>query len=296
MSERVEVLKTYKLYIGGKFSRTESGRYFKGLDAKGNQLANLCRASRKDLRNAVVAADKAQSAWWERSDYNRGQILYRMAENLESRKAEFSELLQKESGLKPSEAKRSVEQAIDDLVYFAGWCDKYQAVFSSVNPVASAHFNFSIVEPMGVVSAICEDDISFNEMVILMASTICGGNALVVLAPKQISVVAQSFAEVLHHSDLPGGVVNILSGFVDELLEHMAGHMEIKGMAYLAKKEDQATKAKVQELGSENMKRLSFWSGDFANEKRSPFAIEEFMEVKTTWHPIEQIGGAAAAY
>lgn len=296
MSDRVEVLKTYKLYIGGKFSRTESGRYFKGLDAKGNQLANLCRASRKDLRNAVRAAEKAQLAWWERSDYNRGQILYRMAENLESRKMEFSDLLEKESGLKPAEAKKLVEQAIDDLVYFAGWCDKYQAVFSSVNPVSSAHFNFSIVEPMGIVSAICEDEIGFNEMVILMASTICGGNALVVLAPKQISVLAQSFAEVLHHSDLPGGVVNILSGYADELLEHMAGHMEIRAMAYLAKKKDGEIKAKVQELASENMKRLSFWTANFANDKRSPFSIEEFMEVKTTWHPIEQIGGAAAAY
>ena len=296
MSDRVEVLKTYKLYIGGKFSRTESGRYFKGLDAKGNQLANLCRASRKDLRNAVVAADKAQKGWWERSDYNRAQILYRIAENLESRKEEFSNLLQKESGLTAAGSKKSVDQAIDDLVYFAGWCDKYQAVFSSVNPVASAHFNFSILEPMGVVSAICEEEIGFNEMVILIASTITAGNALVVLAPKQISVVAQSFAEVLHHSDLPGGVVNILSGFADELLEHMAGHMEIRSMAYLAKQADPKLKAKVQELGSENMKRLSFWTGDFADQKRSPFAIEEFMEVKTTWHPIEQIGGAAASY
>ena len=296
MGDRVEVLKTYKLYIGGKFSRTESGRYFKGLDAKGKQLANLCRASRKDLRNSVRAAEKALNGWAERSDYNRGQILYRMAENLESRKAEFSDLLEKESGLKSADAKRSVEQAVDDLVYFAGWCDKYQAIFSSVNPVASSHFNFSIVEPMGVVSAICEDEIDFNEMVILMASVICGGNALVLLAPKNISVVAQSFAEVLHHSDLPGGVVNMLSGYVDELLSHMAGHMEVKSMAYLAKREDQKIKAKVQELASENMKRLSFWTADFAEAKRSPFAIEEFMEVKTTWHPIEQIGGAAAAY
>ena len=296
MSDRVEVLKTYKLYIGGSFSRTESGRYFKGLDAKGIQLANLCRASRKDLRNSVRAAEKAHNGWAERSDYNRGQILYRMAENLESRKAEFTDLLQKEGGLKLAEAKRSVEQAVDDLVYFAGWCDKYQAVFSSVNPVASSHFNFSIVEPMGVVAAICEDDISFNEMLILIASVICGGNALVLLAPKNVSVVAQSFAEVLHHSDLPGGVVNILSGFVDELLEHTAGHMEVKAVAYLARKADKKVKAKIQELASENMKRLSFWSGNFAEEKRSPYAIEEFIEVKTTWHPIEQIGGAAAAY
>ena len=296
MSERVEVLKTYKLYIGGNFSRTESGRYFKGLDAKGNQLANLCRASRKDLRNAVVAADKAQSGWWERSDYNRGQILYRMAENLESRKAEFAGLLQKEAGLSQAKAVSAVEKATDDLVYFAGWCDKYQAVFSSVNPVASSHFNFSIVEPMGIIGAICEDEIGFNEMVILMASAICGGNSIVMLAPKQISVVAQSFAEVLHHSDLPGGVVNILSGYPDELLAHMAGHMEIKAMAYLGLKEDSKVKAKIQELAAENMKRLSFWNGNFADQKRSPFAIEEFMEVKTTWHPIEQIGGAAAAY
>jgi len=296
MSDRVEVLKTYKMYIGGKFSRTESGRYFKGLDARGDQLANLCRASRKDLRNAVQAAEKAQIGWWERSDYNRGQILYRMAENLESRKSEFVDLLKREAGLSPAKAKSALDQATDDLVYFAGWCDKYQAVFSSVNPVASSHFNFSMVEPMGTIGALCETDVDFNELVILIASVICGGNALVVLAPKQLSVTAQSLAEVLHHSDLPGGVVNILSGFVDELLEQMAGHMEIRGMVYLGDQAEAGSKAKIQELAAENMKRLSFWKSNFADEKRSPFAIEEFMEVKTTWHPIEQIGGAAAAY
>lgn len=296
MSNRVEVFKTYKLYIGGKFSRTESGRYFEGKDAKGKPMANLCLASRKDVRNTVKAAVKAQEGWAERSAFNRGQILYRIAENLEGRKVEFEDILKREAGMSAAKAKATVERGIDNFVYFAGWTDKYQAVFSSVNPVASSHFNFSILEPTGMVSAIAADELDLADLSIIMASVIAGGNSLMLLSGSSSNIASLVLAEVLHHSDLPGGVVNILSGDRDELLEHIAGHMEINAMLYAGKKKDKKIKTTIEKLGAENLKRTLFWSDDLQKDKLSPYAIYDFQEVKTTWHPIEQIGGAAAGY
>lgn len=292
MSDRIEVLKTYKLYIGGKFTRTESGRYFKQTDAKGNTLANLCWASRKDFRNAVSAARKAQEGWDEKSAYNKGQILYRLAENLEGRKLELEKLtIQKKT---PS-AKESnlVEEAIESFVYFAGWTDKYQAIFSSVNPVSSSHFNFSILEPTGVVVAILDKGCTFNDLSILIASTMAGGNTLVVLVPEELSMLSMTLAEVVHHSDIPSGVVNILTGYQEELVEHMAGHMDVNALLYWGV--DKKVVRKIEELSELNLKRTVFWPTDKSNRK-NPYSIYDFQEVKTTWHPIENIGGATSAY
>ena len=209
---RVPVDKTYKIYIGGKFPRTESGRYFTLDDADGAVIANLCRGSRKDFRNAVVAARNAFDGWSASSAYLRGQILYRIAEMLEGRSDQFVAELALQ-GLSKRKAKKEVESSIDRLIYYAGWSDKYQQIFSAVNPVSSSHFNFSVLEPTGVVSVIAPDDTSLLGLVSNIAPVIVGGNTCVVLASEALPLCAISFAEVLHASDVPGGVVNILTGF-----------------------------------------------------------------------------------
>ena len=216
---RLEVLKTYKLYIDGKFPRTESGRYYILKDKDGHSLANVCRGSRKDFREAVVAARKAQPAWAAKSAFNKGQIVYRIAEMLEARKAQFiSELMTQ--GSPQTEATNEVNLSIDRLLYYAGWSDKYIQVFSSVNPVESSHFNFSIPEPMGVISILSPENLGLIGLVSTMAPAIIGGNTVIILASKEIPLTAITFAEVLNSSDVPGGVVNILTGFGSELLTH----------------------------------------------------------------------------
>lgn len=294
MAKRVEIQKTFKLYIGGKFSRTESGRYFKAVNAKGETLANLCWASRKDLRNAVSAATKAQSAWSELSAYNRAQILYRIAENLESRKAELEALLVSERGLTKAKASIEVGLGIDKIVYYAGWADKYSAIFSSVNPVASSHFNFSIVEAVGTVGILADQDLSFSNLIAAIASIVVGGNSLLIVVPEKLSMSFMTFAEVIHHSDVPAGLINILTGYTDELMEHMAGHMEVGSLLYYGS--DQKKIQRLEELSETNLKRCVYWSPKDQKLEKSPYSIYDFQEVKTTWHPIEQIGGASAAY
>lgn len=293
MAKRLDVLKTYKLYIGGKFSRTESGRYFKAEDQEGNTIANLCRASRKDFRNAVVAARKAQLAWSERTAYNRGQILYRLAENLESRKAEVEEILIQEKGDSKGKAKEAIEIAIDQFIHYAGWADKYQAVFSSVNPVASSHFNFSILEPVGLVASATEEEIGLVELLSSISACIVGGNTMVIQVPQNLSRVMMTLAEIIHHSDVPAGVINILTGFKSELLEHMAGHMDVNTFLYLG--DDKTDQVKIEKLSELNLKRTISWS---PKRKRwnDPYMIYDLQEVKTTWHPIELIGGASSSY
>ncbi|MDH5619868.1 MAG: aldehyde dehydrogenase family protein, partial [Gammaproteobacteria bacterium] len=218
---RIPVAKTYKIYIGGKFPRTESGRYFPLEDRNGEVIANMCRGSRKDFRNAVVAARGAQAGWAKASAYLRGQILYRIAEMLEGRRDQFIGEL-KLQGATQRAAEQEVDLSIDRLIYFAGWADKYQQVFSAVNPVSSAHFNFSVLEPTGVVSILAPDDSSLLGLVSNIAPAIAGGNSCVVLASESKPLCAVSFAEVLHASDVPGGVVNILTGFRAELVEQFA--------------------------------------------------------------------------
>jgi len=283
-TKRIAVAKTYKIYIGGKFPRTESGRYFPLEDRQGNVIANMCRGSRKDFRNSVVAARKAQPGWAKASAYLRGQILYRIAEMLEGRREQFIAELQLQ-GATSRAAEKEIDQSIDRLIYFAGWADKYQQVFSAVNPVASSHFNFSVLEPTGVVSILAPDDSSLLGLISNIAPAIAGGNTCVILASESRPLCAISFAEVLHASDVPGGVVNILTGFRSELTEYFASHMDVNAVVYCDG--GKAVAKTVQELAADNIKRVIArnridWSGDAEN----PYLIRDTQEVKTTWHPI----------
>ena len=284
-AQRLPVAKTYKIYIDGKFPRTESGRYFTLENKKGAVIANICRGSRKDFRNSVVAARKAQTGWAKASAYLRGQIIYRIAEMLEGRKEQFvAELVLQGNARRAAE--REVDASIDRLIYYAGWADKYQQVFSAVNPVSSSHFNFSVLEPTGVVSLIAPDDSGLIGLISNITPAIVGGNTCVVLASEQQPLCAVSFAEVLHASDVPAGVVNILTGFRSELTEQFASHMDVNAIAYCDGGKKAATT--IQELAAENIKhaisrqQINWLSDDAA----SPYQIRETQEVKTTWHPI----------
>lgn len=295
MANRLEVLKTYKLYIGGSFSRTASGRYYKAKNKKGEVMANICLASQNDFNKAVVAANKVQAAWSNRAAYNIGQIIYRIAENLESRKNDFAILLQKEEGLSESKALKKVEAGIDRIVYFAGWSDKYQQLFSNVNPVASSHFNFSILEPVGLVTAICDEG-GFNALLSAVLATIVSGNTIVVLADEKAALSAIAFAEILHHSDLPAAVVNILTGKSEELYHHFSSHKAVNALLYVGENTTMIKECQLQ--AAENVKRFRIYAVDSisAENFENPFVIKDFTELKTTWHPIEQLGGAAPSY
>jgi len=281
---RLDIHKTYKLYIGGKFPRTESGRYYAVKDSNGNLIANMCLASRKDFRNAVVIARKAQHSWESATALNKGQILYRIAEMLEGRKDQFiTELVVQ--GATKIVAQKEVETAIDRLVYYAGWSDKYQQFFSTVNPVSSSHFNFSNVEPVGVVSIIAPDEQGLLGLISVIAPAIVGGNTVIVLASENQPLSSISFAEVLNSSDVPGGVVNILTGKKNELISHMASHMDVNAIVYSGKEKD--TIKTINELASANVKRTIFYKkADWNNDTcESPYFIEKTQELKTTWHP-----------
>ena len=282
---RVPVDKTYKIYIGGKFPRTESGRYFPLKDSAGKVIANMCRGSRKDFRNAVVAARNAFDGWSGSNAYLRGQILYRIAELLEGRSEQFvAELVLQ--GLSKRKAKKEVEASIDRLIYYAGWSDKYQQVFSAVNPVSSSHFNFSVLEPTGVVSVIAPDETSLLGLVSNIAPVIVGGNTCVALASETHPLCAISFAEVLHASDVPGGVVNILTGLREELTGQFASHMDVNAVVYCDS--DVEVARDIQVKAADNIKRVigrgdEDWSKSTA---QNPYLIKETQETKTTWHPI----------
>ena len=281
---RINIQKTYKLYIGGKFPRTESGRYYAINNSKGDLIANMCLATRKDFRNAVVVARKAQNSWAGTTALNKGQILYRIAEMLEGRKDQFIDELIRQ-GETEEMAKKEVEMAVDRLVYYAGWSDKYQQFFSAVNPVSSAHFNFSNLEPVGVVSIIAPEEQSLLGLVSVLVPAIVGGNVVIVLASENKPLTAISFAEVLNSSDVPGGVVNILTGKKSELFSHMASHMDVNSVVYCGK--DENTIKSINELASNNVKRTIFYKkSNWNNEQsESPYFIEKTQEVKTTWHP-----------
>ena len=291
---RLEVLKTYKIYIGGQFPRTESGRYYSPLDKTGKSLGNICLSSRKDVRNAVVAARKAFGGWSERAAMNRGQILYRIAEMLEGRKAQFvAELTQQ--GLTKTQAEKEINISVDRIVYYAGWCDKYQAILSSVNPVASSHFNFSALEPMGVVGIIPTQESSLIGLISLVMPVICGGNTAVIIASENLPLCAVTFAEVLNSSDLPGGVVNILTGTNAELNDTISTHMDVNAIAYGGN--DSEALKKIQENAMLNVKRIFNYEKDWMNsESQDLYMISDTQEVKTTWHPIENIGGSSSSY
>ena len=285
-AERLPILKTYKIYIGGKFPRTESGRYYVLKNPKsGAAMANMCLSSRKDFREAVVAARAAQSGWAGRSAYNRSQILYRIAEMLEGRAAQFvAEMVQQ--GGDEAEAKAEVDAAVDRLVYYAGWTDKYQQVFSSVNPVASSHFNFSVLEPTGVVAILAPQDSALLGLISVVAPAIAGGNAVIVLASHDLPLSAVTLTEVLATSDLPGGVVNVMTGARTDLIEHFASHMDVNAVVYCGAEDKERTL--LRSKSALNVKRAIIyeqtdWLGE---EAQSPYFILDTQEVKTTWHPI----------
>lgn len=291
---RIEVLKTYKIYIGGSFPRTESGRYYP-LIANKKTVANMCLSSVKDFRNAVVAARGAQGGWSHKTAYNRCQILYRIAEVLEGRKAQFVSELELQ-GVAKAKAQKEVDLSIDRLIYYAGWCDKYTQLYSTVNPVSGSFFNFSVPEPMGVISVFAPQQSGLLGLVTQVAGIIAGGNTCVVLASEQLALCAVTFAEVLATSDVPGGVVNILTGNQTELLTQFAAHKDVNAILYCGK--DKETIAKIQDLAIENLKRVVIREdGDYYDDKfESPYLIFDFQETKTTWHPIEVVAGAGAGY
>jgi acyl-CoA reductase-like NAD-dependent aldehyde dehydrogenase len=292
---RVEVLKTYKIYIGGQFPRTESGRYYVATNNKGEQLANVCLSSRKDVRDAVVAARSAFKGWSARAAFNRGQILYRIAEMLEGRKTQFIEELVQQDVSK-SQAQKEVNLSIDRLIWYAGWCDKYQQIFGTVNPVASSHFNFSVPEPTGVVAAIAPQDSSLLGLVSVIAPIIAGGNTCIILASETKPLCSITFAEVINSSDVPGGVVNIVTGKVSELAPQFAAHMDVNAVVYCG--EDNTVQKDLQTKGASNVKRIIVhkdinW---FSDQGQSPYFILDTEEIKTTWHPIENIGAGGGGY
>ncbi|TAL41211.1 MAG: aldehyde dehydrogenase family protein [Chitinophagaceae bacterium] len=293
--KRLSVLKTYKIYINGQFPRTESGRYYIARNADGKKLANICLSSRKDFRDAVVAARNAFADWGSRAAFNRGQILYRIAEMLEGRKVQFiDELMQQDSS--KAKAEKEVTLAIDRLIYYAGWCDKYQQIFSSVNPVASSHFNFSVPEPTGVVSIIAPQNDSLLGLVSVIAPVITGGNTCIVLASTFKPLCSVTFAEVLNSSDVPGGVVNILTGKVSELAPYFADHMDVNATIFCEKDSD--LKKMFRDKSALNLKRINFYDkvNWYAAEGQSPYFILDTQEIKTTWHPVENIGGGKPGY
>ena len=276
---RLAVKKTYKLYIGGKFPRTESGRVDMLRMPEGELIANLSRASRKDFRTAVEAGRSALKGWKGASGYLRGQILYRIAEILEGRSAQFVTELEL-GGMSVSEAKKDVAGAVDLLVYYAGWSDKFQAVFSSVNPVASAHFNFSQPDPMGLVGVLAPSGVGLRGLISAIAPVLVGGNVLVVLAGEGSPHCAISFAEVLATSDVPGGVVNILTGRRDELALEFAKHRDLNALLAFGN----GDLAEFEQEAAENMKRFTVVNDEVL--KGDPKAILDFQETKTTWHPV----------
>jgi acyl-CoA reductase-like NAD-dependent aldehyde dehydrogenase len=287
--ERLGIQKTYKIFIGGKFPRTESGRFYPINNKQGGLIANMCLSSRKDFRNAVVAARKAQPDWAGKTAYNRSQILYRLAEMLEARSAAFV-VEMTILGLNKKQAQAEVDRSIDTLVYYAGWCDKYTALFSSVNPTASAHFNFSVHEPMGVIAMIAPEDSPLHGFVSTLAPAIAGGNTAIVLASETRATCAISFAEVVQNSDVPGGVINILTGAHAELLPHMTSHMDVN--ALVVARQGIATEGLM--AVTDNVKRMVNWSTSRAEE--SPYHILDLQEVKTTWHPVQTSSSSGSGY
>ncbi len=276
---RLDVMKTYKLYIGGAFPRSESGRSYQLKDKKGVFVANPALASRKDLREAVVAARAAFNGWSHATAFNRGQILYRIAEMMEGRTSQFIAEISALEGVSEVAARKQVEAAIDLWVWYAGWCDKISSAAGGTNPIAGPYYNFTIPEPLGVVGIIAEEKDSLLGLTRGLAPVIAGGNTSVLIASESAPLPAITVAEVLATSDLPGGVVNILTGKRSELLSWIAGHMEIDGLdiSGAAKSLD----GEIKRAGSENLKRIHRFDKDV-----SPERMLSFMEYKTVWHPI----------
>ncbi len=286
---RATVLKTYKLWIGGQFVRSESGRTYVAKDAQGAFLANVPLASRKDLRDAVENARKAQQGWAQRTAYNRGQILYRVAEMIETRRDALQTELMHATGLSEADTEQELNTAIDRWVYYAGWSDKFSAVLSTVNPVAFPMHNFTVPEPTGVVGIVCPPDAPLASLSSLLAPVIVSGNTAVVLLSYEAPTVGLTFAEVLATSDLPSGVVNLLTGTQSELLPHLCGHVGVDALDLCGV--PPAERGRWMEQSADTVKRVhvapTFAWAEWCSEKAQGLEwIEPFLEMKTVWHPI----------
>jgi acyl-CoA reductase-like NAD-dependent aldehyde dehydrogenase len=288
MSERLAVKKTYKLAIGGSFPRSESGRSYEVLDAKGRFLANAAMASRKDARDAVVAARKAYPAWSGATAYNRGQVLYRVAEMMEGRRAQFVDEVAAGEGVTRPRAERSVDEAIDRWVWYAGWADKIAQVMGSSNPVAGPYFDFSVPEATGVVAVLAPQRSSLLGLVSVLAPVVVSGNTAVVVASQERPLPAVTLAEVLGTSDVPGGVVNVLTGTTAEIAPWLASHMDVNAidLTGIAGDEDQGRALEVQ--AAANLKRVMRapdtepdWTAEPGLDR-----LTLFLETKTVWHPV----------
>ena len=279
MSKRIDVKKTYKLFIGGAFPRTESGRTYEVKNSKGVFIANPCMASRKDLKDAVVAARAAQGSWSQATAYNRGQILYRIAEMLEGRREQFISEISELTGVTVKKASDEVEASIDLLVWYAGWTDKISALDGATNPVAGPYYNFTIPEALGVVGFIAPKKSALLGFIAGIAPIIAGGNTVIALASESAPLPAMSLAEVIATSDVPAGVVNILTGKTAELAPWFASHMDIDGLDITGL--DSKFVAEVKVAGAQNLKRIHSFK-----DVVTPGRILAFMESKTVWHPI----------
>jgi len=285
MAARLEVRKTYKLYIGGAFPRSESGRSYEVADTKGRFLANAALASRKDARDAVVAARKAFGGWTKATAYNRGQILYRVAEVMEGRRAQFVDEVAAAEGLTARRAEAAVEAAIDRWVWYAGWADKLPQVLGSTNPVAGPYYNFSVPEPTGVVAVVAPQESSLLGLVSVLAPVIVSGNTAVVLASEDRPLPAITLSEVLATSDVPGGVVNLLTGRVAEVAPWLASHMDVNAID-LAGVDDAALRTELEVAAADNVKRVRRPDTDDWTADPGLARIRSFLETKTVWHPI----------
>ena len=276
---RIDVKKTYKLYIGGAFPRSESGRVYEINDAKGNFIANPCQGSRKDLRESVVSARAAFAGWSGTTAYNRGQVLYRVAELMEGRTFQFAEEIAALEGVNFKVAKAQVETAIDCWVWYAGWCDKIASVSGSTNSVSGPFYNFTVPESLGVVGVFADQNSGLLGLVSGLAPVLAGGNTAIVIASQKYPLPAITLSEVLATSDVPAGVVNILTGVTAELAPWLGAHMDIDGVDISGLSKN--AEAEVRIAGAENLKRIHRFS-----ESQSVGRIQSFMESKTVWHPI----------
>jgi len=281
----IPISKTNKIFIGGKFPRTESGRYFKLNSNNGDFIANICLSSRKDLREAVKSARIAFPKWSEKSAYNRCQIGYRIAEILEGRRKQFiDEIIL--TGISKQNAEMEFDIAINRIIYYAGWSDKFIQIFSSVNPVSSSHYNFSVPEPTGVVNIIASNNHGLLGLVSAILPVIIGGNTCVILPSRVNPISAISLAEVLNTSDVPGGVVNILTGDKNELITHFSSHMDVNAIIYYGDNEKEIKR--IQENSANNVKRSIIRNSKdlLQDSQEDPYQIMDTQEIKTTWHPI----------
>ncbi len=283
MSERLDVRKTYKLLIGGAFPRSESGRSYEVTAADGAFLANAAQGSRKDVRDAVVAARAAQSKWWAQSAYNRGQVIYRLAEMAESRRDELSENVALAEGRTAREAKATVARSIDRIVWYAGWTDKIAQILGSSNPVAGPYFNFSVPVPSGVVGVIADQDSSLELFLDSVLAPIAAGNAVVALASERRPIPSILVSEMTATADFPGGVLNVITGFTGELAPTVAGHEDVDGLDLAGV--DDAFGDDLAKLAAGSIKRVL--RADLAKETTLR-RLRAFVETSTVWHTIGQ--------